>query len=416
MPILVSVDELQPGMRLKNAILRDKQLVLTHDQPLEEWQINSLRRHFPNLVVQVCDPVLDDLVDFQEDSRDREISATVNRHMGRLMSKVRDILSTKTALEGSDIPGLQRAVTEVMQYMVDNPASAAILTSFGGAGEYLQGHVGNVFYVSLLVGNTIRDYIFRERHRAALTEAACIRYSMNLTPLALGCLFHDVGMLTLEHFYEKVDPLTDDERALICEHPNVGVEMLPKGVDAVAKMVVRTHHENMDGTGYPEGISGSALHVFSRVIRAADALDAGTSRHVYKRAKSAARVLWEMSDGPLKEHYDPPIVKILMALVQPFPIGAKIKLNCGRYGVVVRHNRKHPFRPTIIIAFDELGHKLKKKDLEPPIDLSQTDEVQLMEFNGDDLTCLNEGPSRRVWGAPELSPEEKESLFAYSYP
>jgi HD-GYP domain-containing protein (c-di-GMP phosphodiesterase class II) len=416
MPILVSVDELRPGMRLRNAILRDKQIVLTRNKPLEEWQINSLRRHFPNLVVQISDPMLDEFVEFQDDSRNHEISATVNRHMGRLMTKVRDILSTKTALEGSDITGLQRAVTEVMQYMMENPSTAAVLTSFGGAGEYLQGHVGNVFYISLLIGNTIRDYIFRERHRAALTEAACIRYSMNLTPLALGCLFHDIGMLPIEYLYQHANPLTDQERDLIRNHPNVGVKMLPKGVDAVAKMVVRTHHENMDGTGYPEGIPGDSLHVFSRVIRAADALDAGTGRHVYKRAKSAARVLWEMSHGPFKEHYDPPIVKILTALVQPFPIGAKIKLNCGRYGVVVRHNRKHPFRPTIIVAFDELGHKLKKKDLEPPIDMSTTDKVQLVEFNGDDLTCLSEDAGGNVWGAPELSAEEKESLFAYTYP
>ena len=416
MPILVSVDELQPGMRLRNAILRDKQIVLTRDKPLEEWQINSLRRRFPSLVVQIVDPMLDEFVEFQDDSRNHEISATVNRHMGRLMTKVRDILSTKTALEGPDITGLQRAVTEVMQYMMENPSTAAVLSSFGGAGEYLQAHVGNVFYISLLIGNTIRDYVFRERHRATLTEAACIRYSMNLTPLALGCLFHDIGMLPIEYLYQHPKPLTDEERDLIRNHPNVGVKMLPKGVDAVAKMVVRTHHENMDGSGYPEGISGDNLHVFSRVIRAADALDAGTSRLVYKRAKSAARVLWEMSHGPFSDHYDPPITKILMALVQPFPIGAKIKLSCGRYGVVVRHNRKHPFRPTIIIAFDELGHKLKKKDLEPPVDLSKTDEVRLVEFNGDDLTCLNEGSGGNVWGAPELSSEDKESLFAYSFP
>ncbi len=416
MPILVHVDELEPGMRLKRAILRDKQVMLSCEKPLEDWQINSLRRRFPGLVVQICDPILDEFVEFQDDSHDHEVSATVNRQMSRLMQKVRDIISTKTALEGPDIAGLQRAVAEVMQYIAENPAAAAVLTRFGDAGEYLQGHVGNVFYISLLVGNTIRDYIFRERQRAIRTEAACIRYSMNLTPLALGCLFHDIGMLPIEHLYAKKDPLTEEERKLIRNHPNRGVEILPKELDAVAKMVVRTHHENMDGTGYPQGIPVESLHVFSRVIRAADALDAGTSRHVYKNAKSAARVLWEMSEGPHKEHYDPPIVKILMALVQPFPIGAKIKLNCGRYGVVVRHNRKHPFHPTIIIAFDELGRKLKRRDLEPPIDLSRTDQVQLVEFEGDDLTCFKDGADGAVWGAPEITRHEKESLFAYSYP
>jgi HD-GYP domain-containing protein (c-di-GMP phosphodiesterase class II) len=416
MPILVHVDELEPGMRLKRAILRDKQVMLSCDKALEDWQINSLRRHFPNLVVQICDPLLDEFVEFQDDSHEHEVSATVNRHMARLMNKVREILGTKTALEGPDIAGLQRALAEVMQYITDNPAAAAVLTRFGDASEYLQGHVGNVFYISLLVGNMIRDYIFRERQRHLRTDAVCARYSMNLTPLALGCLFHDVGMLPIEYIYQKHEPLTEEERTLIRNHPNVGVNMLPKELDAVAKMVVRTHHENMDGTGYPQGIPVESLHVFSRVIRAADALDAGTSRHVYKNAKSAARVLWEMALGPHKEHFDPPIVKILMALVQPFPIGAKVKLNCGRYAVVVRHNRKHPFCPTVIIAFDELGRKLKKKDIEAAIDLSKTDQVRLLEFEGDDLTCLHQGQDTDVWGTPEVTKEEKEGLLAYVYP
>ena len=416
MPILVHVDELKPGMRLSGAILRDRQLMLSSEKPLEDWQINSLRRHFPNLVVQICDPVLDEFVEFQDDSLDHQISASVNRHMARLMTKVREILSTKTALEGPDIAGLQRAVSEVMQYITENPATFAVLTRFGDAGEYLQGHVGNVFYISLLVGNTIRDYIFRERQRAIWTDVASIRYSMNLTPLALGCLFHDLGMLPIEHLYQKKEPLTDEDRELIHEHPNVGVKMLPKELDAVAKMVVRTHHENMDGSGYPQGIPVESLHIFSRVIRAADALDAGTSRHVYRQAKTAARVLWEMAYGPFREHYDPLIVKILMALVQPFPIGAKIRLGCGRYGIVVRHNRKHPFHPTIVIAFDELGHKLKKKDLEPPIDLSTTDTVQLAEFDGDDLTYLGQGADANVWGSPQITRDDMEGLFAYAYP
>jgi HD-GYP domain-containing protein (c-di-GMP phosphodiesterase class II) len=416
MPIVVRVEELQPGMCLKHPLLQGSRVMLAPGTALEEWHINSLRRRFPNLTVQICDPVLDDMVEFQDDSHDHEVAATVNRQMSRLMTRVRELLGRKTALDGSDVFGLQKAIAKVMEYINENPGTAAILTRFNDASEYLRGHVGNVFYVSLLVGNLIRDYIYRERQRCLHNEALCAQYIMNLTPLALGCLFHDLGMLPIEYLYQKTEPLTPEERELIRNHPNVGVSMLPKDLDAVAKMVVRTHHENMDGTGYPQGIPVESLHVFSRVIRATDALDAGTSRHTYKQAKSAARVLWEMSSGPMKDHYDPAIVKILMAIVQPFPIGAKIRMNCGRYGVVVRHNRKFPFRPTIIIAFDELGRKLKKKELQPPIDMARDDQVQLVEFDGDDLTCLSQGPDDLAWGSPEISPEEKESFFAMAYP
>jgi len=416
MPILLSADDLEPGMRLLHSIVRDKQTMLTSDKPLEDWEINSLRRHFPNLMVQICDPVLDEWVQFEDDSRDQEVASTVNRQMGRLMASVRDILSTKTALEGSDIAGLQKSISRVMEYINEHPGTAALLVRYEHANSYLQGHVGNVFYVSLLVGNTIRDYIYRERQRNTRADMLSMRYGMNLTPLALGCLFHDIGMVPIEHYYTQTEPLTDDDVQIIRQHPNVGVEMLPKEFDAVAKLVVRTHHENLDGTGYPAGIPGESLHIFARVIRAADALDAATSHHVYKNAKCAARVLWEMSDGPTSEHFDPTVVKILMGLVQPFPIGAKIKLNCGRYGVVVRHNRKRPFRPTLIIAFDENGKKLKKKHLEAPVDLACNDEVRMVEFAGDDLSCLNRVPDEDVWGEPEISPEDEDALLALAYP
>lgn len=417
MPILLHVDDLKPGMRLFQTVYRDNRSMLTAGQVLEEWQINSLRRRFPDLNVLVGDPVLDDWVEFDDDSHDREVAVSVHRQMGHLMSAVRNRLGNNTALQGADIAGLQRAIAEVLAYMSENPVANAMLIRLGQSKNYLQEHTGNVFYISLLVGNVIREYIYRERARSTHAGRLTIRYGMNLTPLALGCLFHDLGMIPLERLYQKSEPLSQEEMELVRAHPLAGADMLPREFDAVAKLVIRTHHENMDGTGYPAGLGKEQLHVFSRVIRVADALDAATSHQVYRKAKSAARALWEMTAGPYSKYYDPTVAKILIGLIQPFPIGAKIKLDCGRYGVVVRHNRKHPLRPTIIVAFDEEGKKLKRKQLQPPIDLAKHDEVRLVEFAGDDLSFLNEGPDESTWG--ELGPldaEFDESLFELAYP
>jgi HD-GYP domain-containing protein (c-di-GMP phosphodiesterase class II) len=337
------------------------------------------------------------------------------------MTHVRELLGSKTALEAADITSLQKSIHMVMQYINDHPGTAALLLHFGDSHEYLQGHTGNVFYVSLLVGNTIRDYIYRERQRSTRTGMVSARYGMNLTPLALGCLFHDLGMLAIEHLYDQPGELNDEDTELVKQHPEAALKLLPDGFDAVSKMVIRTHHENCDGSGYPGGVPGESLHIFSRVVRAADALDAATSQHVYRKAKSAARVLWEMSIGPYKEHYDQTIVKIMMALVQPFPIGAKVKLSNGYHGVVVRHNRKRPFHPTIIVAFDETGKKLKKKDLSPPINLAECEDMTLKEFAGDDLSCIYQGAgsSEEVWGLPESEKAKRdmsEKLFELAYP
>ena len=89
-------------------------------------------------------------------------------------------------------------------------------------------------------------------------------------------------------------------------------------------------------------------------------------------------------------------------------------------GVVVRHNRRQPFLPTIIVAFDEEGNKLKKKQIAPPIDLAVNEEVRLSEFQGEDLSFLNETLDKHdeVWGDSEveMGSAVNQTVFDYMYP
>lgn len=419
MPLILHVDELRQGMRLFQAVMRGDQTLLPAGKVLEDWEINKLRRLFPTLSVRIGDPVLDEMVEFQDDGQDHEVAATVSRKMGRLMGSVRNKLSQRTALEASDIAGLQAEIHGVMQYLAENPVASAMLFHSPDPDNYLQEHAGNVFYLSLLVGNSIRDYVLREREKTTAARHLSVRYGMNLTPLALGGLFHDLGMIPLEHLYTQKEPLTEADRALVREHPVSGADMLPRSFDAVARSIIRTHHENCDGTGYPANLPKERLHVFSRIIRVADAFDAGTSHRVYAGARSPARILWEMSRGPHRRHYDQNIIKVLLSLIQPFPIGAKLRLNCGRYGVVVRHNRRHPFRPVVIMAFDEEGNKLKKSDLRPPIDLAEHEDITLVSHADEDLGYLQEASEEHAGDAAEAAeqtPPTAPTMFDLVYP
>lgn len=425
MPILLHVDDLKPGLCLAQAIYQGDQRLICGGQQLESWHIDSLRRRFPNMVVRVLDPILDKMVEFEDDSQNQEVAVTVTSRMSRMMSSVQSKIGARTALDGSDLTGLQNAISEVMKYLDEHPVTAAVLMHSEGRSGYLQEHAANVMYLSLLVGNMVRDYVYHERVRTTASRTLAVRYGLNLTPLALGCLFHDLGMLELEELYRRSDPLTPEEHQRLREHPVIGANMLPEETDAVTKMVVRTHHENLEGTGYPQGISGPKLHVFSRIIRVADAYDAATSDRVYRDAKIPARVLWEITAGPNRGCYDPLIARILSSLVQPFPIGARLRLSCGRYGVVVRHNRRYPFRPTVIIAFDAQGNRLKRKELEPPFSLASRRDVGLTEFAGHDLSFLRGADDFDSTAPPNNLPDhaepsrekaERSDLFSFVYP
>lgn len=426
MPILLHVNDLKPGLCLAQPVYQGDQRLISGGQVLESWQIDALRRRFPELFVRVLDPILDGMAEFEDNSPDQDVAVRVTSKMSRLMSSVQRKIGDHTSLDGSDLAGLQAAIKQVMDYLAQNPVTAAILIRSSGKTGYLQEHAANVMYLGLLVGNAIRDYVYHERARTARSRKLAVRFGINLTPLALGCLFHDLGMLELEDLLQSDAPLTPEQRQHVRRHPLTALDLLPPNTDAITKMVIRSHHENMNGTGYPAGIPGTKLHVFSRIIRVADAYDAGTNDRMYRQARIPARVLWEITCGPNRTHYDPLIARILSGMVQPFPIGAKVRLNCNRYAVVVRHNRKSPFRPVVIIAFDEEGRRLKKRQLEPAFSLANQPEVRLIEFAGQDLSFLNTGvehpsgpnPDSGILEALETavaSPDDS-SLFGMVYP
>jgi hypothetical protein len=108
------------------------------------------------------------------------------------------------------------------------------------------------------------------------------------------------------------------------------------------------------------------------------------------------RALWEMSAGPYRKYYDPVLMKVFLSIIQPFPIGAKLKLQDGRQAVVVRYNRKMPFAPTVVVAFDENGERLPTEKLVGPINVGEGNDLRLQSFGAEDLTYLRDTVEEQV--------------------
>jgi HD-GYP domain-containing protein (c-di-GMP phosphodiesterase class II) len=361
-------------------------VLLPHGHRLSENDINSLRRKFPDLMVQIRDPILDDTVKFDDDTEAQMVSLKVRKNVAGITAKVSSLVRAGVALDAEHISGMESVIQQMLEYLQANPVTTAFIEQSASWNDYLQEHGANVFYLSLLVGNTVRNYIKQERERLTATKA--VRHSMDLTSLATGAIFHDIGMVPIEHVYQKTEPLTPAEREAIKAHPHVGAAMLPEAIDPVARQVVRQHHENQEGSGYPDGLPGNQISIFARIVRVADAYTAAISSKVYQKAKSPVKALYEIVHGPQRGLYDSVILKVFASLVQPFPIGARLKLTNGQWAVVVQHNRRDPFRPEIIIAFDELGDPLPREKLKPPFPYGERPEVQFHSFAGEDLSYL----------------------------
>jgi HD-GYP domain-containing protein (c-di-GMP phosphodiesterase class II) len=411
MPVLVKVSELEPQMMLANNITNKFSVLLPHGRKLNEYDIRALQRKFPELMVQIVDPVLDEIVDFQDNTRDQQLSQEVRHNIANVAKKVSTIVKSGVDLNADNISGIKEVISNMMEYLQSNQVSMAILGHSDHWNDYLQEHSANVFYLSLLIGNTIRNYIKQERER--LSSARAISQGMNLAPLAMAAMFHDIGMVPIDYLYSKKEPLTEQEKELIRAHPAQGARMLPDNIEPMVRQVVRQHHENQDGSGYPEGLPAEKINIFARILRVADAYSAAISTKVFKKAKSPIRVLYEMLYTSCQTLYDPVVLKVFASIVQPLPVGAKLKLSSNQWAVVVRHNRQNPFQPQVIIAYDELGDPLSEDQLDEPFYLGTRDDIEVASFGEEELSFINGIDDMEN---PEQVMETSGDIMDYLYP
>jgi len=149
MPILVPVSELESGMCLANNIVNQYSVLLPHGHTISEKDIVSLNRLIPERMVQVVDPLLDQIVEFQDDSYDQNVSRVVRKNVASVVSKVSEKVRSGVCLTSDNITGMQEVIDEMLRYLRENPVTMALIEQSSGWDDYLQQHSSSVFYLSL---------------------------------------------------------------------------------------------------------------------------------------------------------------------------------------------------------------------------------------------------------------------------
>lgn len=129
-------------------------------------------------------------------------------------------------------------------------------------------------------------------------------------------LLHDVGKIGIpDAIINKPARLTDEEYAVIKNHPVVGAEILGN-ITEFPKLSTgaRWHHERYDGRGYPDGISGENIPTEARIIAVADAYDAMSSRRSYRGILPQAQLREEMEKGAGTQ-FDPVFAEIMLTMI-----------------------------------------------------------------------------------------------------
>ncbi|WP_051763103.1 HD-GYP domain-containing protein [Streptomyces virginiae] len=134
-----------------------------------------------------------------------------------------------------------------------------------------------------------------------------------LETVRIAGILHDVGKLGVPtRLLRKDGPLTPQERRIIELHPEYGHEMV-RGIGFLgeARSAILHHHERVDGSGYPYGLTGEQIPVLARVVAVADAFDAMTSTRSYSRARPVPVALAEL-ERCAGAQFDPSMVRALV--------------------------------------------------------------------------------------------------------
>lgn len=154
-------------------------------------------------------------------------------------------------------------------------------------------------------------------YSVALGRAAGIDDEPLLLSIGRGALMHDCGKCHLPAaVINKNGPLDDAEWELMRQHPEAGAQLLEQSGwrDPLPIEIALSHHERIDGSGYPHGLTGAAVRTPARIAAICDAYDAMTTERAYQRALTGFEALKVLVTKG-RDKYDIPLVQQLIAVL-----------------------------------------------------------------------------------------------------
>ena len=187
-----------------------------------------------------------------------------------------------------------------------------------------------------------------------------------LANLATIGLLLDLGKIKVDRdLLLKQGKLTPAEFHTVKAHVDLGIVELDAAgeLDPDVRLGIAQHHERMDGSGYPNGLTGPAISIYGRMAAVADSFAALTSLRPYAAplpAYDALKILYSQAS----KTYHGPLVEQFVQAIGVFPAGSLVELSTGEVATVLAHNRVRRLEPRVLILTDP-----RKKPVHEPMPL-----------------------------------------------
>ena len=253
-----------------------------------------------------------------------------------------------------DTTALQRVTDSIVFDLFENRNNLVQLTDIRAHDAYTFAHSVNVAVLSAMMG------------------MLCHMPRDEISLITLGGLLHDLGKVDVSSdILTKNRGLSDREFKIIKKHPLDGsrrilnVSALPK--KSILATIAAQHHEHIDGSGYPNGITGNEMHRYAKITAIADVYDALTSERPYKKAYMP-NIAYNIMHNISKGQFDQDLLDTFFNNVALYPEGAVLKTTFG-FAVVKESRFGRTTTPIIILFADTNGKLLNERSV---IDLYDT--------------------------------------------
>ena len=189
-----------------------------------------------------------------------------------------------------------------------------------------------------------------------------------LNNLGLCGLMHDLGKMSVPlAVLNKPGKLDPDELIIMQSHAKLGWKLLRSSshIYEGAIDVAHSHHERLDGNGYPRKLTAEKITPFTRIVTVVDVYDALTSDRVYHKGRTHLEAI-NIMNKMCGTHLDPDLTHKFIECLGIYPPGSIVEMSNGEIAIVVETNQKYRLKPKIILLLD----KHKKPRTERMIDLS----------------------------------------------
>lgn len=230
----------------------------------------------------------------------------------------------------------KETVKNCVDSIVTDPGTLMLLTKLRDKDNYTTEHSLNVCVLAIAFGRALG---FNK---------------IELNQVGICGLLHDIGKMKVpQEILNKPGDLDDLEWEVMKQHPIHGRDLLMQAKDIFhgAIDVAYSHHERIDGNGYPRNLKSAGISQYAKMISICDAYDAMTGNRVYQGPISPTQSLKTLYNGR-DTHFDAHLVDVFMEMVGLFPPGSIVELKNGSVGIVISRNLKYQHLPKVLQVRD----------------------------------------------------------------